>query len=141
MDVVLLSLKLLHIAGAATWAGGTVLLVALTAWASSQSSETRTLMARATGAMSGFVFGPASLATIIGGIGLSVRGQYGNQLWIQWGMGAVLATVIVGVVLIRPVQAAAVRGEHRGKRLLMLQSVNLLILASAVYAMVFKPTM
>ena len=82
-----------------------------------------------------------SLATIIGGIGLAIRGQYGNQLWIQWGMGAVLATVIVGVVLIRPVQAAAVRGEHRGSRLLALQALNLVILASAVVAMVFKPAM
>ena len=141
MDVVLLSLKLLHISGAIVWAGGTVFLVALTAWATRQSVETRTLFARATSAMSGFVFGPASLATIIGGIGLAVRGEYGNQLWIQWGMGAVLATIIVGVVLIRPVQAAAVRGEHRGARLLVLQSLNLLILASAVVAMVFKPTM
>lgn len=101
----------------------------------------RTLIARATGALGGFVFGPASLATIIGGIGLAIRGQYGNQLWIQWGMGAVLATVIVGVVVIRPVQAAAVRGEHRGSRLLAFQSLNLVILASAVVVMVFKPTM
>jgi uncharacterized membrane protein len=138
---VLVSLKFLHVIGVIVWAGGTLFMTALTAWATRQSAETRTLFARATSAISGFVFGPASLATIIGGIALAVRGQYGNQLWIQWGMGAVLATIIVGVVFIRPVQNAAVRGAHRGGRLLALQSVNLAILISAVVVMIFKPTM
>ena len=82
---------------------------------------------------------------------LAVSGL-GVPLWVIWGFTAIIVSVVLGVALIgrtskelREVAAAAKPDEPRlsvlQRRLMVLNTLNVLVLLSAVGAMVFKPAL
>jgi uncharacterized membrane protein len=98
------------------------------------------------------VIAPAGVLTLISGI-LLVN-EYDMSFatfWVAWGLIGLFASVILGATLIRATQADLRRmTEHptgddalrlsRQRRAAILYAVNVLILLSIVWAMVFKPT-
>jgi hypothetical protein len=76
----------------------------------------------------------------------------GVPFWIIWGFAAIILSVALGATLIRRVgeelselAQAAEADEPRlmvvQRRLATLNAINVLLLLSAVWAMVFKPTL
>jgi hypothetical protein len=98
------------------------------------------------------VLGPAAGLTLIAGIVMIAVSGLGLPLWVIWGFGAIIMSVALGATLIRranqelgEVAAAAEAGQARlrglQRRLLTLNIINVLVLLSAVAAMVFKPAL
>ena len=87
--------------------------------------------------------------------GLWMAGQFGipfTSLWIVWGLVGFVGFVVIGVIAVSRVAAelgalarSAGTDDPRvaalGRRLGVLSTINLLLLASVVWAMVFKPTL
>jgi hypothetical protein len=100
-----------------------------------------------------FVAGPAALLTLVAGIVMVLTGGLNfSALWILWGFAGIVGSIALGVILIRPVNqklteltAAPSADEARirqlQRRLVKLNLVNLGLLLSVVYAMVFKPSL
>jgi hypothetical protein len=86
--------------------------------------------------------------------GIGAAGSIGypfSSLWIVWGVVGFILSILVGAVAVSRTGAALgdvartagpddPRVASLSQRLSVLNWVNLLILASVVYAMVFKPT-
>ncbi|MGH8929868.1 MAG: DUF2269 family protein [Egibacteraceae bacterium] len=99
------------------------------------------------------VLGPATGITLIAGVATAAIGRISfATLWIAWGLLAILLSGILGGTAIRrageqlsELAATAEAGGPRvvalRRRALMLNWINLLLLLSAVGAMVFKPTL
>ena len=146
------ALKFLHIVAAIMWVGGVITMTLL---------NVRIASTRNTGAMAALVdvgaffgqrvFGPAAAITLLAGIGTAlIAGFQMRSLWIIWGFVAILLSIVLGATLTRSTtqrlgvlattpnsdgaQLAALRG-----RLWMLSALNILLLLSAVWAMVAKP--
>lgn len=96
------------------------------------------------------IFGPAAIVTLLAGIGMLAVVELGSPLWVVWGMSVVFASFVLSGVFIRrlagrladqvaseqsdPTEIAALRS-----RLGLVNVLNLLLLLSAVWAMVVKP--
>lgn len=144
-------LQFIHVAAAMVWLGGSVALTVLNARLTGRldhdgtaalATQSRTLGSR--------LFGPAAIVTLLAGLGMVAVADMGGQLWVTWGMGVVLASLILSVVFTR-------RFAHRlgqlavdpdpdleimaglRTRLGVTNALNLLLLLSAVWAMVVKP--
>jgi uncharacterized membrane protein len=153
MNTVYTLFKFLHVVGAIGWIGGTVTFSILSARLASERNqavlEAITRLMRINGMT---VIGPASGLTLIAGIVMIAVSGLGMPLWVIWGLAAIVLSVALGVALIsrtskelREVAAAAKLDEPRlsalQQRLVVLNIINVLVLLSAVWAMVFKPAL
>jgi uncharacterized membrane protein len=153
MDTLYTLFKFLHIVGVIGWIGGVVAFSILSARVAREKDqavlEALTDLMRLNGMV---VIGPASGLTLIAGIVMLAVSGLGVPLWVIWGFAAIIVSVALGATLIRraneevrELAARAEPGQQRlsglQQRLLALNIINVLLLLSAVWAMVFKPTL
>jgi uncharacterized membrane protein len=146
------ALKFLHVVAAIIWVGGVITTTLL---------NLRLARTRDTAAMSAlssvgvfvgqWVFGPAAALTLLAGIATALTAGFQmRSLWIIWGFAAILISILLGATLIRITTqrlATLATGSNRDgaqvaalqSRLSMLNALNILLLLSAVWAMVAKP--
>ena len=149
--MIYLSLKFVHILAVIVWLGGLVcvgivnLRLARTTERSLQAalaSQNEFLGAR--------VIAPAAGLTLLAGLAIVVVGHLGLPLWVIWGLGALVLSMLLGATLLRRAtvelreRLASDSASDREvasvqRRLAMLHGVNLAVLVSAMWAMVFKP--
>lgn len=145
--------KFLHIVGAIGWLGG-FLAFSIISTRSAREKDPAVLAAmeqlmRANGM---FVIGPASGLTLLAGMVMLAVSNLGAPLWVIWGLAAIVVSLALGIALIGPTNrklhaaiTAASPDEARlyalRQRLVVFNSLNLLVLLSAVWAMVTKPSL
>ena len=153
MTTVYTLFKFLHIVGAIGWIGGTITFSILGARVA--RARDQAVLAALTNLMriNGMtIIGPASGLTLIAGFVMVGVSGLGAPLWVIWGLTAIVVSVALGIALIgrtskalRETAAAAEPDEPRlsalQRRLTVLNSINVLVLLSAVWAMVFKPAL
>ena len=152
MLTVFSALKFLHVVAAIIWVGG-VITTTLLNLRLARTRDTAAMAALSNvGVFVGqWVFGPAAVLTLLAGIATALTAGFPmRSLWIIWGFAAILLSILLGATLIRNTtgriatlasgsnsdgaQLAALQG-----RLSMLNALNILLLLSAVWAMVAKP--
>ena len=142
----------LHIVGAIVWIGASLTLTLLN-WRAAATNDRPAMaaLARHNAFIGGAVIGPAALLTLVAGVVmvLNARLSFG-LLWISWGLGGVLLSILIGGFFVgrmgRELGRLAPTAEPGNARVVALQRrigilswVNLLVLLSAEAAMVFKP--
>lgn len=145
--------KLLHIVAAIIWVGGLAAVGLINArLARGEDRSTLAAMARQSRFFGTAVVAPAAFITLIAGIGMVAVSGLGAPLWIIWGFAAIVLSIALGATFLRRtgtalsecLQTAGVddsRTKSLQRRLATLSIINLLLLFSAVGAMVFKPTL
>jgi uncharacterized membrane protein len=143
-------LKFIHVASITGWFGGVAGIAILNILATrNPEAKEVTMFLRYGRALGGTLAGPAAGLALLSGIAATLVGHLSMPLWINWGFGATVVFILIGVAALRPTlnrlvaaaEAGASPDELRGllqhqRRLLAL---NLLVLLSAMWAMVFKP--
>lgn len=142
----------LHILGVIAWLGGAFTLTVL------HLRQARTSTAAAGDALSGAgellgrkVFGPAAGLTLITGIVMIGMMNWIMPAWVIWGFCGLIAAGFVGSALAGGTARALAKLPAAGatetpatrrlrRRLMLFSVIDLLILVSVVWAMVFKPT-
>jgi uncharacterized membrane protein len=144
-------LKLLHVLSVIAWLGGALNMNLLT-WRITRAGDRTALAAlqRHAAVIGPAVLGPASLLTLLTGIGMIVAGRLDPEaLWIQWGFAGIVVHFLFGPLLLRRAgirlgQAVAtgddVRVRAAQRRVGRLNVIYLVLLLSVVGAMVLKPT-
>lgn len=146
-------LKFLHIVAVIVWIGGVVTLNILgVRLAREQNRAVLVALSRQAALYGRTVIGPAAGTTLIVGITMVASAEISfATLWVVWGLVAILLSIALGASLIRraneqlsEVAATALPGDPRmvalRRRAVTLNLINLVLLLSAVGAMVFKPT-
>jgi uncharacterized membrane protein len=147
-------LKFVHVVSVIVWVGGVVTLTILNMrLARARSGEALAAFSSAAAFYGQAVAGPAAGITLLAGIATALSAGFQlNVLWIIWGFAAIVLSIALGATAIRvttqrlnelastlnaePARVAALQG-----RLVTLNAINLLLLLSAVWAMVAKPTL
>lgn len=146
--------KFLHITAAIVWIGGVLTLGAVQErLARTQDRDTLLALSTHTEFFGRSLVGPSALLTLISGVVMvAVSGLSFGSFWVTWGFVGIFVTMFLGGFYGRRI------GERMNaliddgglddphvralqKRLTLLNVVNLLILFSVVWAMVFKPTL
>jgi uncharacterized membrane protein len=146
--------KFLHVVAVIVWLGGLFTTSIMTARVAREGNPSATLsLVRQSVFIGRSVMGPAAAVALIAGIVMVIDGGIGfGTLWIAWGLGAIIVSMGLGATVIRR------SGEELGRllasekhdegavtaaqrRLGTLGMINLLILVSAVWMMVVKPTL
>jgi uncharacterized membrane protein len=146
------TLKFLHVVAAIIWVGGVITLTVVNMRLARTRNGDALAALSSVGAFYGrAVAGPAAAVTLLAGIATAVSAGFRmNSLWIIWGFAAILLSVALGATLIRGTTqrlgalAAMPDGDRTGiaalqGRLIALSGLNILLLLSAVWAMVAKP--
>jgi uncharacterized membrane protein len=145
--------KFLHIVGAIVWVGGVITAGIITALVAREKDRTvLAALARQSRFYGMVVLGPAAGLTLIAGIVMIAVSGLGVPFWVIWGFGAIIVSMALGATLIRragdEISEMAARAEPGDPRLSALQQrlatlniINVLVLLSAVWVMVFKPTL
>jgi uncharacterized membrane protein len=146
--------KFLHVAAVIVWVGGLIALTVIPARLARQEGAAATAALGRQAAFYGrSVVGPAAVITLVAGIVMVVVGRLGfNELWIAYGfLGIVVSMGLGGGLLSRLGSQLAELGESDDPdtariaalqaRLRTFNAINVLILLSVVWAMVFKPTL
>jgi uncharacterized membrane protein len=153
MDTLYLLLKFVHVAAIIVWVGGIFALTMLNAHATgSGNAAAQVEMGRLSEYFGRVAIGPAMIVAVVAGIATAWRiGFPFSSLWIVWGLvGFVLSGALIGFIgrtarefgeLPAGTGPAVAQAEAIRGRLLTLNAVNILILASVVWAMIFKPTL
>lgn len=143
-------LKFIHVVAIAGWLGGFAAIAVLNGLAS-RNADARMVAAYLTYAegLGARLVGPASGLAILTGIAAMFVGHVSMQRWIVWGLVAVALFITIGVTALRPILkrlAGAAQGNAGSEQLRALLGrqrlfllANLLVLLSALWAMVFKP--
>lgn len=142
-------LKFLHIVGAIAWIGGLIAVGVLNArFSRREDRSARVAMTRQTPSMAAFVIMPGAILALISGIGMMALARTGFPLWIGWGLAAIVLSILLGATVLRKAgseltQRLSGSGEVRPleRRLALWSAINLAVLLSAVWAMVFKPAL
>ncbi len=132
----------LHLAGVLTWVGGGIAVSTLTARLFARGDRAGLFAhLRNTEFVGKAVLMPASVATLVGGIGLMAAEHVEMQPWVGWGFGALVVAAVLGATFARRAAAAVLAsgGAEGAGRLVAWNATILLVLVSAVAAMVFKP--
>jgi uncharacterized membrane protein len=145
--------KFMHIAAVIVWIGGMVTIGVINARVTRENDRAAlSSLSRQSAFFGSAIIGPAAVITLIAGIVMVVDGDLDfDTLWIAWGMIVVVASILMGATLIRRAgeelseltSSANPDGSRVAalqRRLRTLNMFNLLLLFSAVWAMVFKPT-
>lgn len=144
-------LKFIHVASVAGWLGGFAAIGLMNVLASRRAEPSDVAAFAEQGTLLGArLVGPASGLAILSGIGGMFVGHVPFRAWNVWGMLAVVLFSLVGIATMRPTLARLEAGAESGappdelRRLLRrhrgLLALNVLILLSALWAMVLKPT-
>src|SRR5262245_29916143 len=145
--------KFLHIIGAIVWIGGVITAGILSALVAREKDRTvLAALARQNRFHGQVVLGPAAGLTLLAGIVMIAVSGLGVPFWVIWGFAAIILSVALGATLIRrageelsEMVAKAESGDARvtalKQRLVTLNVINVLVLLSAVWVMVFKPTL
>jgi uncharacterized membrane protein len=147
-------LKFLHIVAAITWVGGVITMTLLNArLASTRNSAAMAALSSVGGFLGQRVFGPAAALTLLAGLATALYAGFPmRSLWIIWGFLVILisfgmtATVTrsttrrLGALAATPNSDAAQTAALQ-RRLWILTALNILLLLSAVWVMVSKPTL
>ena len=154
MDLVYNLFKFLHVVAVIVWVGGLVAISVINARLAREHDPAQMApLTRASGFFGGVIVAPAAALTLIAGLVMVANARMSfATLWIAWGLGGLLVSLLLGATLIRRAGtelSAAIQGadsdpsrtEALQRRLRTLSLLNLLILFSAVGAMVFKPTL
>lgn len=154
MDVIYTSFKALHVIAVIVWLGGLVGTAVLNARIATEGDpRAMAATARASRFFGSRIVGPAAGLTLIAGLVMVAAGGLQlTSLWILWGIGGLLVSMALGATVIRrtgdDLRARTAAGDADAavigvlqRRLRGLSVVNLLVLFSAVAAMVFKPTL
>jgi uncharacterized membrane protein len=154
MDILYLLLKFVHVAAVIVWVGGVVALTILNAQIGRLGDPVaQAAMGRQSEAFGRTVIGPAMAVTLVAGLWMA--GQFGipfTSLWIVWGLVGFIAFIALGVIatgrtgaelgtLAQTVGADDPRVATLRQRLGLLGALTIVLLASVVWAMVFKPTL
>jgi len=143
-------LKLLHVLSVIVWLG-VALTSNLLTWRIARTSDRAalTVLLRHTSFLGPRLVGPASLLTLLTGIGMVFAGRVNpGALWIQWGFGGVIAHFLFGPIFLRRAGMQLVQATSNGddaqltaarQRVAWLSAVYFAILLSVVGAMVVKP--
>jgi uncharacterized membrane protein len=145
-------LKFVHIVAAIIWVGGVITLAILNArLASTRNGAAMAALSSVGGFIGQRVFGPAAGLTLLAGIATALNAGFAmNSVWIIWGFLVIVLSIGLNAAVIRPtaqqVGALAAAPDRNGaqigalqRRLWMLTALNILLLLSAVWAMVAKP--
>jgi uncharacterized membrane protein len=145
-------LKFLHIVAAIVWVGGVITTTLLNVRLSTTRNTAAIAAFASVGSFIGqWVFGPAAAITLLAGIATALTAGFQmRSLWIIWGFGAIVLSFALGATLIRittgRLSASTASPNSDGtqvaalqNRLAMLNALNILLLLSAVWAMVAKP--
>jgi uncharacterized membrane protein len=144
----------LHQLSAIVWLGGllavNVLQVRL---GSRQDRAAQESLLRQTDLYGRAVIAPAAAITLLTGLVLIVQEDLAlSDLWVAWGLIGLLLSLALGATLIRVTNAQLRRlaadpaleqpqWPAQQRRAAILFAINLLLLLSVVWAMVFKPTL
>ncbi len=142
----------LHIIGVIAWLGGwTALWVLQVRFRREQDSNVQLALLRQSAFYGRAVVGAAAGLTFIAGLILANRESVSfSTAWVVWGVVGLIASMGLGGTLLRTttekleglLTSAPANDPERlatQRRLDLLNTVNLLILLSVVFAMVFKP--
>ncbi|MCD6031678.1 MAG: hypothetical protein K0S78_3852 [Thermomicrobiales bacterium] len=153
MESLYLWLKFVHVAAVVVWVGGVFALTVLNArLARTGEPAAVAALGQQSEAFGRTVIGPAMLVVLIAGLWMA--GQFGipfTSLWIFWGFLGFVLFILLGVVALGRTGAelgvlarTAGPGDPRlaglRQRIAALSWINLLVLASVIWAMVVKPT-
>jgi protoporphyrinogen IX oxidase len=154
MDSLYLWLKFIHVAAVAVWVGGIFALTVLNARLARMGDPAGVAaVGQQSEAFGRTVIGPAMGIVLIAGLWMA--GQFGipfTSLWIVWGLAGFVIFILLGVVALGRTGAelgALVRAEGPNnprvaalrQRITLVSWLNLLVLASVIWAMVVKPTL
>ena len=145
-------LKFIHVVAVILWIGGMVMLLLLNrAFARVNDQAAARAVGQQGGALSMKLFLPAFLVTFVTGIGMVQVGDLSfGAPWISWGMTGALLSMIIGGLFTgrnaRKLGQQIARGEidppaiaAAQRKILIFAVLNLLLLLSIVWVMVFKP--
>ena len=148
------ALKFLHIVAAIICVGGVITLTLLNErLASTRNGAAMAALSSVGGFLGQRVFGPAAAITLLAGLATALYAGFPmRSLWIIWGFLVILLSFGMTATLTRStaqrlgVLAAASNSDGAQiaalqSRLWMLTALNILLLLSAVWAMVSKPTL
>ena len=147
-------LKFVHIVAAITWVGGVITMTLLNArLASTHNGAAMAALASVGGFIGQRVFGPAAGLTFLAGLATALNAGFPlRSIWIIWGFLVIVlsfgmtATVTrstaqrIGALSAVPNRDGAQISALQ-RRLWVLTALNIVLLLSAVWAMVSKPTL
>lgn len=147
-----LVLKFIHVLSAIVWVGGVIAVTVLNLRvARASASAALGTLIDASGFYGRAVVGPAAGLTLLAGIGTAATGGIPmRSLWIIWGFAAIVLSVALGATLIRVntqrIGELAAAGNVAQlpsvqRQLAWVNALNILLLLSAVAAMVLKPSL
>lgn len=147
------TLKFIHVSAVVLWVGGLVALSMLNArLGRAGDRQALAATARETAFFGRVVIGPSIGVVLFAGIAMVAVGHLRpRSAWIIWGLLGVVAFVLVGAIftgrtggqlsqLATAERPDAARIATLQRRLSALTVLNVLILFSTIWAMVFKPT-
>jgi uncharacterized membrane protein len=152
MDALYLSFKFLHVAAATTWVGALVAISLHNALRFGGDDRPAVqASARASRLLATAVRHPAATVTVLAGMATMALGDFPMSLWIGWGIAAMVASGVLGATGLQRLtrqlverSAAADRGDlqiaRARTRLALLGALEILLVLSAMWAMVSKPT-
>jgi uncharacterized membrane protein len=146
--------KFVHVVTVIVWIGGVLTLSVINARLAREPDRAVVMaLMRQSGFYGAAVIGPAAALTLVAGIATAASaGIPMSNLWISWGFTTILLSGLLGAVPIRLVTAQVgkltsladprdPRLTAARRRLTLLNAIHLLLLLSAVWAMVAKPTL
>jgi uncharacterized membrane protein len=147
-------LHFLHVLSVIVWLGGVIALNVLSVWAGRGPDRAgQRALLRVSDLYGRAVIGAAGALTLITGLLLVWQLDLSlTTLWVAWGLIGLVASIILGATLIRASQADLRRLTEdpsaddqprrlaRQRRAALLYTINVLLLLSIVWTMVFKPT-
>ncbi|HZF30031.1 MAG TPA: DUF2269 family protein [Gammaproteobacteria bacterium] len=153
MNTIYFVLKFLHVVAASIWIGGLIATSALDMrLARAIDPRILAVTTRQSGRVGMMLLLPAAVTTLLAGAGSMAISGIGFAAWIVWGLVAIVLSVALGASVVRrsvaalierletaPARDAGVASLQR--RVAILNAALVAILLSAVWAMVFKPTL
>ena len=145
--------KFLHVAAVIVWVGGVATLSLITARLAREQDQAALLaLLRQASFYGRAIIGPAAALTLIAGFVMVFVARLGGPLWVTWGLVGLFVSLLLGAIPIRrttaelsKLAATAALDDPRmivlRRRLTTLNTINLLLLLSVVWAMVSKPSL
>ena len=145
-------LKFIHVVSVIVWVGGIITMTLLTMrLARVREGGAQAALAQLGNFVGRAVFLPAAALTFLAGLGTGlIAGFQMNSLWIIWGFAVIVLSMVLTNGIMRPIGlriGALVSSGQQAQvsalqnRLLWLSALNIVLLLSAVWVMIVKPTL